>query len=97
MPSKVKKNKELRAKVTELKMNRKGNYENFDCESCKNEDETQEHVLVCKEILKMQNDNEISIPTYDIISEGTIEDKVIIAKQFMKNVKTIKKLRKISS
>ena len=104
MPSKIKKNKEecqlifkLRAKVTEVKMNTKGKYENFDCESCKIEDETQEHVLKCEEILKIQNDEEKSIPTYNKISEGTIEEKVIIAKQFNKNMKTIENLRKNTS
>ena len=78
-------------------MNTKGKYENFDCESCKIEDETQEHVLKCEEILKIQNDEEKSIPTYNKISEGTIEEKVIIAKQFNKNMKTIENLRKNTS
>ena len=34
----------MRSEVTNIKMNYKGMYENFQCEVCNEEDETQEHI-----------------------------------------------------
>jgi hypothetical protein len=53
----------LRSRSTKLKINQRNRYETFECDACNMEDETQEHILVCKEILKMQK-NESEIPTY---------------------------------
>ena len=55
MPSKTKISTEdkqlifsLRSEVTEVKMNFKRKYENYECEVCDKEFETQKHVLECK-------------------------------------------------
>ena len=42
----------MRGRVTELKTNFKGKYESFECDACKIEDETQKHIIECKEINK---------------------------------------------
>ena len=61
----------LRSRSTNLKINQRNKYETFECDACTMEDESQEHILVCKEILKMQkNENENEIPSYDRIFYG---------------------------
>ena len=44
----------LRSRVTEVKMNYKGKYEDLTCTACKVEEETQEHILECQEIEKKE-------------------------------------------
>ena len=40
----------LRSRVTGVKMNQRNRYENHECEVCGKFNESQEHVLNCKEI-----------------------------------------------
>ena len=84
----------LRAKVTNVKMNQKNKYESYECKACDNAEESQEHVLVCQTILQIQNDDENEIPAYEKIENGSIREKVKIANQFTKNIKTLDKIRK---
>ena len=44
----------LRSRPTELKVNQKSKYDTYECDACEVEDESQEHILQCKEISKMQ-------------------------------------------
>ena len=44
-----------RSEVTNVKMNFKGKYEDFKCEACNQENETQEHVLPCEILNKNEN------------------------------------------
>ena len=39
---------QLRAEVTNVKMNCKGKYKDIRCEACNQENETQEYVLTCE-------------------------------------------------
>ena len=41
----------MRSRVTDLKTNFKGKYESFECDVCKIDDETQKHIIECKEII----------------------------------------------
>ena len=60
------------------------------------EDESQEHILVCKEILKMQkNENENEIPSYDRIFDGKVKEQIKIARSFSKKIKLLKKLEEV--
>ena len=100
MPNETKMNKEdcqpifkLRSKVTAVKVNLKNSYLSYECEACKNEEETQEHVLKCKVILQMQEEDERNIPPYEKILHGSVKEKLMIAKQFSKNIKIIERLR----
>ena len=45
---------QIRSKVTNVKMNLKGLYDSFECEVCKDEDETQKHIYECKQIWKIK-------------------------------------------
>ena len=47
-------------RMLNVKMNLKGLYDSFECEVCKDEDETQKHIYECKQIWKIKgnyNDN----------------------------------------
>ena len=47
------------------------------------------HVLKCKVILKMLNKEENNTPLYEKILDGSGNEKLVIAKQFSKNLKII--------
>jgi hypothetical protein len=47
----------------------------FECDACTMEDESKEHVLVCKEILKMQkNEHKHEIPSYGRIFDEKVKE-----------------------
>ena len=81
----------LRCRVTDVKSNFKSNYENIDCENCY-EEENQQHVLTCKILNKLENDE---IPEYDEILKNNVKNQLQIAKKFIKNMKIRKKSNKI--
>ena len=85
----------LRSKMTAVKMNQRNRYENHECEVCGIFDESQEHVLNCKEILEMNEESDISeIPEYNRIFDGTVMEQVKISKIFSKNMKVIENIRR---
>ena len=63
----------LRCRVTETKVNLKGKYDNLECGACHNEEETQEHILVCAEINKNRKLEDIK---YEKLFNGTVNEKV---------------------
>ena len=71
----------LRARMTDVKVNFKGKYENLACKICKKENETQDHILKCEKI-----STEVS-PEYHKIFEKDVQDQVKIAKIFNENIK----------
>ena len=73
--------------MTEAKVNLKGKYDNLECHL---EEETQKHILECKEINKHRNKEEVS---YEKLFNGTVEEKLKIAKQFEENFKVLENLR----
>ena len=82
----------LRSRVSDVKINFRGKYENFECEICMEEDETQKHIIYCKEINK-KNENYIKLPEYEEIYNGNVNSQIMIAKRFMENVKIREKLK----
>ena len=40
----------IRCRVTNVKTNQRGKYDDLKCRICKEEDESQEHLLVCKDL-----------------------------------------------
>ena len=46
----------LRSRVTDVKQNFKAKYENLECRNCKVEEESQNHVYECWEIIKNKKD-----------------------------------------
>ena len=74
----------MRSRVSDVKINFKGKYETFDCESCNDkEEESQKHILQCKSL----NENNEIIPEYEEILYGNVKMKVAVARKFIKNLK----------
>ena len=91
MPSDIKKTREesklifkLRSRTTETKTNFKGKYDYFECDVCGQEDETQEHILKCTEIMSMNKENH-EIPDYDKLFHGKVNEQLYIARRFQAN------------
>ena len=84
----------MRCRVTEIRNNLKGLYDSYECEVCNKEEETQEHILNCKEINKVEN-NEKRIE-YEKLFDGSVKDKLEIAKLFKQNFEIRKEIMKKS-
>ena len=77
----------LRCRVTDVKANYKGKYENIDCQEC-HEEENQKHIINCKLLNKDENEK---LPEYEEILKSNAATQLQIAKKFMKNMKIRKK------
>ena len=75
----------LRCRLTETKTNFKGLYDNYMCDLCDQEEETQEHLFRCTEILKRKV--EIERNDYEKIFNGTIHDQILMTRIFRENMK----------
>ena len=81
----------LRCRVTEVKTNMKGSYENFQCDLCNNEEETQEHVLNCMKIVSMRNEKDV-INKLEKIYNGKVREQINVARVFKENMDIRKKI-----
>ena len=81
----------LRCRITKVKMNMKSWYDTFECSVCLDEDESQEHVYNCKEILKIRR-YEGNNPQFDLIMNGNVKEQLAVARIFMENMKILEKL-----
>ena len=75
----------LRSRVTEIKTNMKGSFYSYECDLCEEEEETQEHILKCKEIIIRKKEKD-DIPTYDKIFGKKVMEQVKIARTFRENM-----------
>ena len=82
----------MRSRVTDLKTNFKGKYESFECDVCKIDDETQKHIIECKEIIKEKKEDK-ELPEYEELYKRNVQNQVIIARHFLENMKIRKKLK----
>ena len=80
----------LRSRMSDVKTNFRGKYDNFECEFCNEIDETQKQMLDCQEIKKYKKLNE-KIPEYEQIAQGNVKRKLKIAKPFFENISIRKK------
>ena len=85
----------LRCRGTHLKTNLKGLYDTYECGVCLKEDETQEHIYKCTEILKLKEINDDKMPEYEKIMVGTTKEQIEIAKIFKENMKIYEKISSI--
>ena len=90
-PNSVKMSKEeaqlifkLRCQVTNVKTNLKGKYDKLECRACKIDQETQKHIVECKVLSKEKEKIE-----YEKIHDGTVKEKLIIARKFQENYKIL--------
>jgi hypothetical protein len=98
LPTKEHMNKEvaqlifkLRCRVTEVKVNLRGKYENLDCRACHVKEENQKHVLFCKELNEKKNPEEIE---YEKLFNGLVSDKVKVAMRFKENFNILENMKK---
>ena len=82
----------MRCRVTDLKMNFKRKYEDHNCEACKQEEETQKHILECKEIQKKQQSIKCNLE-YEKLFHGNLNDKIEIARTFKENMEIRESIR----
>ena len=82
----------MRSRMSEVKTNFKGKYEDFECKICDTKEyETQKHILKCEGLNKMNARNN-EPPEYEELFSRNVEKQIIIAKYFMENIKIKKKL-----
>ena len=80
----------MRSRMTEVKKNYRGKYDNIECDLCNEEEESQEHILKCKEIMK--NESKVEVPEYDKLLDGSVKFQLEIAKMFNENMKKKKEI-----
>ena len=78
----------LRCRVTSIKANMKGSFESLQCRACKLFEESQEHIVNHCKILNKEE----KILEYEKILNGTVIEKVEIAKRFQKNFEMLEKM-----
>ena len=83
----------MRCKVTNVKMNMKGLYDNHECEVCLSDEETQKHIYECKEIWKIRGTNFKKLPQYENIQTGNLKEQLEVAKIFQENLDILEKVK----
>ena len=81
----------LRSRMADVKVNFRNKYEVLECDICKDEEETQKHILECDEILKNTNKN-IKETEYDELFKDNVTNQTEIAKMFIENMKIKKQI-----
>ena len=71
----------LRSRMTNVKTNFKGKFDNLECRACEIEDETQKHILECTILNK-----ELEKLDYEKIFKGAVSEKMKIARRFKSNM-----------
>ena len=81
----------LRCRVTDVKNNLQGKYDELECDACGEECETQQHILLCKVINGNKKAEKVD---YDRIANGTVKEKLKVAKLFQENFKILENIKK---
>ena len=79
----------IRSKVLNVKMNRKNQYETFECKVCLVEDESQEHVYECRKIWELKQKNNMEVPKYEEILWGKASEMIEVEKILRENMKIL--------
>ena len=83
----------IRCRVTEVKNNFKGRYENVECDFCY-EQEDQKHILECKALNENNNEKYEKIPEYEEILKNNAKDQIKITRKFIENLEIRKQMAK---
>ena len=83
----------MRSRVSNVKANFRGNHQSFECMVCKTKDETQQHIIQCKEINRIRKDKK-EPPEYEGLYENNVEKQVNLVRHFLENVKIKEKFEK---
>ena len=84
----------LRCKVMDVKANMKKMHVTLECGACGVEQETQEHILKCEKLCKNEDNHEHN---YEKLNNGTVYEKLCIAKKFKENYEILKELKENES
>ena len=71
----------IRSRVTNVKINQRGKYDDLNCRICEEEEESQEHLFLCE---GLEIENKIKDAEYLQIFIGSVEEKWKVCK-LMKN------------
>ena len=82
----------MRSRVSDVKMNYKEKYENFDCDICKEENETQIHLIECKEINNHKKEYE-KPPEYEELLKKNVQNQLKIVRHFLQNIKIRERIK----
>ena len=80
----------LRCKVMDVKANMKKMYVSLECGACGVDQETQEHILECEKLCKKEDNHNYN---YKKLYNGTVSEKLNIAKKFRENYERLKELK----
>ena len=85
----------LRCKVTDVKSNFKGKYDNLECNICeKEEEQSQKHIIECMELNKNKSEEFEKMPRYEEIYKNNVSNQIKITRKFIVNMKRKKELEK---
>ena len=79
----------LRCRVTGVKINMRGKYDNLECEACGLEEETQQHIIKCEVLNRNKDDENIQ---YGRLLNGTVRDK--LKSKFQENNEVLELMKK---
>ena len=81
----------LRCRVTGVKINMRGKYDNLECEACGLEEETQQHIIKCGVLNRNKDDENIQ---YGRLLNGTVREQLKIAYKFKENNDVLEAMKK---
>ena len=84
----------LRSRMTDLKTNYKGIYDDYGCSACGKADESQSHILECEE-LQSRNEEIYESLKFENIFDGNVKEQLKIARIFKQNMKIKEEMEKI--
>ena len=81
----------LRCRTTNVKMNKKGLYDTFECRACGHENESQSHVINCKILIEMNKES--TKLEYEKLFSNDLNHQEKICKQFKGNMKIMEEMK----
>ena len=66
-------------------------FDDMSCSACGLEEETQDHVIICSKLTKNKGDMNVK---YEKLFNGTVNEKLIIAKMFKENYEVLENMKK---
>ena len=80
--------------MTKTKLNMKNMFNNYECRACLKESESDQHILTCEIISKMNKEFEASkIPKYEKLSNGNSNEQLVISRIFSANMKILQSFK----
>ena len=81
----------MRSRVSNVKTNYRGRFENFECSLCNEDMETQQHIIECKSIRNVKKTENENVKYENLYGEN-VKQQLKIAKLFIENMNIKSKL-----